>query len=46
MTMPTALARLAYAMYCASMKRIFDVDDHSFLPWRFYGQGLTVAAGL
>ena len=27
------------------MTRLFDMDDHARLPWRFYGQRLRLAAG-
>jgi hypothetical protein len=26
------------------MKRIFDMDDHARLPWRFFGLGMTIIA--
>jgi len=25
------------------MTRLFDMDDHARLPWRFYGHGLRLA---
>jgi len=28
------------------MKRIFDIDDRSFLPWRFFGAKRAVLACL
>jgi len=28
------------------MKRIFDIDDRAFLPWRFFGQSKSVNAAL
>jgi len=28
------------------MKRIYDIADHAFLPWRFFGQSKSVIAAL
>jgi len=28
------------------MTRVFDMDDHARLPWRFFGASLTVLASL
>jgi len=28
------------------MKRIFDMDDRARLPWRFYGESLSILARL
>jgi hypothetical protein len=30
----------------AGMKKVFDMDDRSRLPWRFYGAALSVLARL
>jgi hypothetical protein len=29
----------------ARMTRLFDMDDHARLPWRFFGQRLRLACG-
>jgi hypothetical protein len=31
--------------YLTVMTRLFDMDDHARLPWRFFGQRLRLAAG-
>jgi len=28
------------------MKRIYDIADRAFLPWRFFGQSKSVIAAL
>jgi hypothetical protein len=42
---PGGLVRLAIRAYLGGMTRLFDMDDHARLPWRFYGHGLRLAAG-
>jgi hypothetical protein len=33
-------------VYGEAMKRIYDIDDRAFLPWRFFGQSKSVIAAL
>jgi hypothetical protein len=33
-------------VYVGRMKRIYDIADRAFLPWRFHGQSKTVIAAL
>jgi hypothetical protein len=42
---PGGLVRPAIRAYLGGMTRLFDMDDHARLPWRFYGHGLRLAAG-
>ena len=41
-----ALEGIFAAVYGGAMKRIYDIDDRAFLPWRFYGQSKSVIAAL
>jgi hypothetical protein len=34
-----------FARIWAGMTRLFDMDDHARLPWRFFAKGLRLAAG-
>ncbi|MDC0739204.1 hypothetical protein N6L24_13030 [Cognatishimia sp. SS12] len=43
---PISLALSRDSVYLGCMKRIHDIDDRAFLPWRFHGQSKTVIAAL
>ena len=44
--MTRGLAGLPIRAYLEpAMTRLFDMDDHARLPWRFYGQRLRLACG-
>jgi hypothetical protein len=39
-----SLAGAGAALYSPRMTRIFDLDDHARLPWRFFGATQSVLA--
>ncbi|MGX9352685.1 hypothetical protein ACS3QZ_15930 [Shimia sp. W99] len=45
-TLQAALEGISQAVYGGAMKRIYDIDDRAFLPWRFFGQSKSVIAAL
>jgi hypothetical protein len=42
----TGLRDGARGCISCAMKRIFDMDDRARLPWRFYGESLSILARL
>ncbi|MGL4279296.1 MAG: hypothetical protein ACRCS0_02930 [Albidovulum sp.] len=44
--LPRSLPRDGFGRIKPPMKRIFDMDDRARLPWRFYGESLSILARL